>query len=87
MQDPNFTAWSLHFWSAAMIVLSFGHLFGHLAAWISWLAILPLAAWKEFYFDAKFEKDPPQTAHDNFMDFLWYEVGAAVGLLISGALF
>lgn len=83
MQDSNFTAWSLHFWSAAFIVLVFGHLIGWVAAFIALGVIFPLAAWKEFYFDAKYEQNPPQTFHDNLMDFIWYIAGGAVGLLVS----
>ena len=38
---------------------------------------------KEFYFDAKYEKDPPQTFMDNLEDFVGYVGGAWLGYWFS----
>lgn len=43
------------------------------------LLIIVLAGIKEFYFDARFEKDPPQTFWDNLEDWLGWSLGVILG--------
>ena len=37
---------------------------------------------KEYYFDAKYEKDPPQTFADNTQDFIGWALGPLLGWLL-----
>jgi hypothetical protein len=47
-------------------------------------AIIVAGGIKEFYFDAKYEKDPPQTFIDNLEDWSGWSVGAIVGAVLHG---
>lgn len=46
--------------------------------WLAWLIVV-LAGIKEFYFDARYEKNPPQTFWDNLEDWLGWSVGVVLG--------
>jgi hypothetical protein len=46
------------------------------------ILITVYAGLKEFWYDANYEKNPPQTAIDNVEDFAGYVVGAWVTVLI-----
>jgi hypothetical protein len=73
--NPEFVAFMAHMWFAYAVVKTSGH---YLVA----LPVLALAAFKEFYFDARYES-PKQTFRDNLTDWLGYTTGA---LLACGAL-
>jgi hypothetical protein len=46
--------------------------------------ILAGGAIKEYYFDARYENNPPQTFLDNSEDFVGWLAGVAVGLRLKG---
>jgi hypothetical protein len=66
-----------HFFAAGYLVL----LFPSHALWIA-VGITAYAAVKEFFFDARYEEDPPQTWQDDLQDFAGYVAGAWVTFLI-----
>lgn len=74
-QSIQFVAFWAHFGVAALIVEHTPHHF--LVASI----VSALAAVKEFWYDANYETNPPQTFLDNFEDWLGWTLGAIVGLL------
>jgi hypothetical protein len=78
-QSIQFVAFWAHFGVAALIVEHTPH---HL---LTAVAISALAVVKEFYYDAKYETNPPQTFLDNFEDLLGWVLGAVVGLLLVTA--
>lgn len=74
-ENPYWVAGNAHFWFAAFILHEVPNpiLLG---------VVLVAAAVKEFYFDAKYETDPPQTALDNWTDFAGYAAGAVFGYFV-----
>ncbi len=68
----DFVAFNAH-WGVVFAVLAF---YPHM-----WLAIVlaAFAAWKEFYFDAKYEV-PKQTFLNNLTDFTGYALGIALAI-------
>jgi len=74
-QSMQFVAFWAHFGVAALVVEHTPHhslMVGIVAA---------LAAVKEFWYDAKYETNPPQTFLDNLEDWLGWTLGAILGLL------
>ena len=71
--NPDFIAFNAHFWVAYAVVVTFSRVW-----WVAPIVTI-VAAVKEFYIDARYEV-PPQTAHDNWLDFLGYVLGAVVGV-------
>lgn len=74
-QNPTFIAFNAHCWFAYAIVYT-----------LPWHAALALgvvaaAAVKEFWFDAHYETNPPQTAVDNLTDWLGYCFGVLLAML------
>jgi len=79
-QNAQFVAFFAHLGAAeTLTILAFR--FTRFGWGVVGLIILG-AAIKEFYFDAKYEKDPPQTFWDNFQDFIGYALGTVVGWLL-----
>ena len=78
-QNIQFVAFWAHAGAACFLVehLSFGY------PLIACAAIFVAAGIKEFYFDAKYEKDPPQTFLDNFEDWIGWAVGAVAGAFFA----
>jgi hypothetical protein len=77
-QNIQFVAWFAHAGVANFVVQ---HSFGHQAV----LAIVVIVAGgiKEFWFDATYEKDPPQTFLDNFEDWSGWAAGAILGWILK----
>jgi hypothetical protein len=75
-QNIQFVAFWAHFGVAALIVEHTPH---HL---FTTVIVALLAAVKEFWYDAKYEKNPPQTFLDNLTDWLGWTLGAVVALLL-----
>lgn len=50
--------------------------------WLTALLITIYAGIKEYYFDARYEKNPPQTFKDNTEDFLGYVLGAWLAVIL-----
>ena len=76
-QSIQFVAFCAHLFAAAYIVDRFNN-----KLLVASLITL-YAAGKEFWFDAKYEKNPPQTFKDNIEDFLGYALGAWMAVLIK----
>ena len=76
-QNIQFVAFFAHAGVAVFLVehVNFNHPFDMMSL------IIVGAGIKEFYFDARYEKDPPQTFMDNLQDFIGWAVGAVVGYL------
>lgn len=77
-QSIQFVAFFAHFFCAAYVISRF----------YDWdlrilLALLVTigAAIKEFWFDANYEKNPPQTFKDNLEDWLGWTLGALLGVI------
>lgn len=69
-ESPDFVAFMAHSGFAYFCV-------HHGLPW--WLALI-LAAAKEFVFDIRYEKNPPQTYTDGALDFMGYAVGVGLGV-------
>ena len=74
-QSIQFVAFMAHLFFAAYLLKEF-------SAHRWWLAggIIVFAAAKEFWYDAAYERNPPQTMLDNVEDFMGYAVGVAIGV-------
>jgi len=79
-QNIQFVAFWAHLGVAALVTILAFHFtrFG----WVVGLVIILGAGVKEYYFDAKYEKDPPQTFWDNTEDFIGWALGTVVGWLL-----
>jgi hypothetical protein len=69
--NPTFVAFHAHCWFAFAVVHTLG-------PWSVWFAV-PLAAAKEFWFDATYEV-PKQTFLDNCEDFIGYSAGMVIAV-------
>jgi hypothetical protein len=76
-QNIQFVAFWAHLGVAALIVENLPH------PLIALLTITFVACGKEFYFDAKYETNPPQTFLDNLEDLAGWFVGAVVGYILK----
>ena len=81
MTSPTYWAQSLHVFSAYAIVLTAAYLWTRLAGVIAAILVIGAGAFKEFYYDAKYET-PAQTTWDNVLDFITYAAGAILALLV-----
>lgn len=73
-QNIQFVAFWAHLGVAALLV---EHLPDN---GLDWALLICLAAGlKEYWFDAKYEHDPPQTFMDNTQDFIGWATGAIIG--------
>ena len=79
-ESQNFVTAMAHCWFACSVVLILAH--WGLTAWVSAPLCVALAAGKEFWFDLKYEKTPPQTVFMSAADFGEYLVGIVVAVLI-----
>lgn len=85
---PTMKNWIARLGQNMQFVAFFAH--AGVSAWIArrfhfWpvpLLIVLFAAVKEYWFDARYEKSPPQTFRDNTEDFLGYALGALVGYFL-----
>ena len=80
-QSIQFVAFAAHFFAAGYLIMLTAFLWPSGLLWVA-LGITGLAAGKEFWFDATYEKSPPQTFMDNFEDFISYFAGAWITYLI-----
>lgn len=78
-QNIQFVAYMAHMGVTALIVEHTGRWRPYVA-----VAVVVASAIKEFYFDARYEKDTPQTFLDNLQDFAGYLSGATLGLMLGG---
>ena len=76
-QNIQFVAFAAHLGIAALIVEHMPQPFYIM------LAVFVVAGIKEFVFDARYEKNPPQTFTDNMQDWLGYAVGAGLGYWLA----
>jgi hypothetical protein len=75
-QNIQFVAFWAHFGVAALAV-------GHLPhPWLAFVIIALAAGVKEFWFDAKYESNPPQTFMDGLEDWIGWAAGAFVGIYL-----
>lgn len=79
-ESPAFITAMAHAWFACSVMLILGH--WGLTAWISAPLCVALAAAKEFWFDLRYEKTPPQTVWMSASDFSEYLAGIVVAVLI-----
>ena len=79
-ESQTFITAMAHCWFACSVVLILAH--WGLTAWVSAPLCVALAAGKEFWFDLKYEKTPPQTVFMSAADFGEYLAGIAVAVLI-----
>ena len=81
MNNPQYLAQAAHTLGGALVVVLVCVFFG----WDAWKAagiLLTLyATVKEFWYDLKYEL-PKQTWGDSLMDFAFYELGGAIGVLV-----
>lgn len=75
----RFGMFNAHCFFAAFCVIVVASIF---SASVAVLAALVVAAGKEFWYDLKYEKYPPQTVMDSAVDFAEYCVGIALGGLV-----
>ena len=75
-QSIQFVAFWAHFGVAALVVEHTPH---HV---LTAVLVALGAAVKEFWYDAKYEINPPQTFTDNLTDWLGWTLGAVVALLL-----
>ena len=75
-QNIQFVAFWAHFGVAALVVEHSPW------PWATCALIVVVAGLKEFWFDATYEKNPPQTFLDNFEDWIGWGVGALAGALL-----
>lgn len=75
--NPMFIAAMAHAGVANFVVTVAIH---HVSPWIVAPLVLGVAAWKEFWFDARNEV-PKQTFEDNLTDWLGYAAGTIIALL------
>ena len=76
-QNIQFVAFVAHAAVAYAAILTFDDY-----AWQIATGFVLFAAVKEFWFDARYETDPPQTFDDNLQDFLGYVIGSVLGLIV-----
>ena len=79
-ESPAFITAMAHAWFACSVMLILGH--WGVTAWISAPLCVALAAAKEFWFDLRYEKTPPQTVWMSTADFAEYLAGIVVAVLI-----
>ena len=74
--DPEFIAFNAHCWFGFMLV--------SISPDKPWavIGVNVFALGKEFWFDKHFEQ-PPQTFHENLLDFVGYSIGAALAFSVS----
>jgi hypothetical protein len=80
-ESPTFIALNAHCWFAFAVVAIALRFHANLLA-VLFIAV-PLAAFKEFYIDLKYESDPPQTLADSVDDFCGYMTGFIIGAVYA----
>jgi hypothetical protein len=76
-ENQNFIAFMAHAGATYFVISNFGHT-NH---WVIWTT-LSLCVIKEFWFDLKYETNPPQTIDDSILDFSGYMTGLVLGIFI-----
>jgi hypothetical protein len=76
-QNIQFVAFWAHFGVAALAVEH-----SPFSPWYAFAAIVVAASAKEFWFDATYERDPPQVFIDNLEDWIGWVAGAFVGVFL-----
>ena len=79
-ENPNFVAFMAHFGFGFFVMAILSRL--GILVWLSAPACIIVAAVKEFWFDLRYEKTPPQTVRDSAMDFAGYLPGILVGAAV-----
>lgn len=77
-QNIQFVAFMAHMFFTAWLISRFDSLDLRITLAI---AAIFISFVKEFWFDATYEKNPPQTFKDNLQDWLGYTLGAILGVL------
>ena len=80
-QNIQFVAFWAHLGVAGLVTILFYH-FTKYGSYIS-ISIVIGAFIKEYYFDAKYEKNPPQSFLDNTEDFAGWAFGVLIGWLLK----
>lgn len=86
MNDVQFLADMGHFAWAFGIVLTAAYLSDTSLKTLGIVSVvgIALAAAKEFFYDARFEQNPPQTFSDNMTDFVGYVLGVVGAWIVIG---
>ena len=79
-ESPAFITAMAHAWFACSVMLILGH--WGVTAWISAPLCVALAAAKEFVYDLRDEKTPPQTVWMSASDFSEYLAGIVLASII-----
>lgn len=79
-ESPAFVAAMAHCWFAFSVIAIMAHV--GISAWVTGPLCVAAAAGKEFYFDLRYEKTPPQTWQMSALDFVGYLTGIALAVLI-----
>lgn len=84
MQNATYLAQVGHAAVPYGILLTVGRFAGFVPAFFVAIGILVFATWKEWWFDLREEKDPPQTWKGSLLDYVFYLVGIglALGVLV-----
>jgi hypothetical protein len=76
-ENPNFVAFMAHS-GVAFFVMTLAH-----GSYTAAAICIGAALAKEYGFDLRYEKNPPQTVKDSTLDFAGYLTGIVLGLVMS----
>lgn len=79
-ESPDFVTAMAHAWFAYAVIATCAH-FG-LTIWVATPVALLLIAWKEYFWDLRYETAPKQTVWDSTQDALEYVAGLALACLV-----
>ena len=79
-ESPTFVAFMAHMWFAFGVLAILAH-FG-VTLWATVPVGVVLAGCKEFWFDLRYERHPPQTLADSALDFAGYMAGVGLAVLV-----
>ena len=79
-ENTTFITFMAHCWFAFSVIAIMAHV--GVSAWVTGPLCVAAASGKEFYFDLRYEKTPPQTWQMSALDFVGYLTGIALAVLI-----
>jgi hypothetical protein len=82
-QNIQFVAFAAHAGVGALAILTLSEYAPQFGSWPA-IVLIVGGGIKEFYFDAKYETNPPQTFTDNLEDFVGWGLGALLGWWMTG---